>query len=334
MDIFDFRDRLVADYADYVTSFIAIHDHRIQEEVDSELAQGLLWPEPSIGLNPAFAKGAWIDKLVSRGVLHQECSRIFRIKRAAADSGSGLRLHRHQVEAVDAAAAGRNYVLTTGTGSGKSLAYIVPIVNAVLREQRRPGIKAIVVYPMNALANSQEQELEKFLKFGYPDGRGPVTFRRYTGQEGDVERGKILADPPDILLTNYVMLELILTRTEERPLVKAAQDLRFLVLDELHTYRGRQGADVALLVRRTRDACNATRLQHVGTSATMASSGSSEQQRKEVARVATLLFGAPVAPEDVTGETLERATPEPALNDADFRSALSKRLTEVLLIAA
>src|SRR6266536_274253 len=141
MDIFDFRDRLVADYADYVTSFIAIHDHRIQEEVDSELAQGLLWPEPSIGLNPAFAKGAWIDKLVSRGVLHQECSRIFRIKRAAADSGSGLRLHRHQVEAVDAAAAGRNYVLTTGTGSGKSLAYIVPIVNAVLREQRRPGIK-------------------------------------------------------------------------------------------------------------------------------------------------------------------------------------------------
>ena len=110
---------------------------------------------------------------------------------------------------------------------------------------------------MNALANSQEQELEKFLKFGYPDGRGPVTFRRYTGQEDDVERRNIWADPPDILLTNYVMLELILTRTEERPLVKAAHGLRFLVLDELHTYRGRQGADVALLVRRTRDACDA-----------------------------------------------------------------------------
>jgi ATP-dependent helicase YprA (DUF1998 family) len=265
---------------------------------------------------------------VSQGVLHQECSRIFRVKRDAADAGSALRLHRHQVDAIASAGARRNYVLTTGTGSGKSLAYIVPIVNAVLREKRRPGIKAIVVYPMNALANSQEQELEKFLKFGYPNGRGPVTFRRYTGQEDDVERRNIWADPPDILLTNYVMLELILTRTEERPLVKAALGLRFLVLDELHTYRGRQGADVALLVRRTRDACDAAEIQHVGTSATMASSGSSEQQRTEVARVATLLFGAPVAPEDVIGETLERASHEPNLDDPDFRSAVSRRVLE------
>jgi len=328
MNIFDFRDHLVADYADYVTSFIAISDGRIQEQVDRELAQGFLWPEPSIGLNPAFAKGAWIDELVSQGLLHDECSRIFRIKRGPGDAGSGLRLHRHQVDAVRAAGAGRNYVLTTGTGSGKSLAYIVPIVNAVLREPRRPGIKAIVVYPMNALANSQEQELEKFLKFGYPDGRGPVTFRRYTGQEDDAARGEILANPPDILLTNYVMLELILTRTEERPLVKAANGLRFLVLDELHTYRGRQGADVALLVRRTRDACDATRLQHVGTSATMASSGSSDDQRKEVGRVATLLFGAPVEAQDVIGETLERATAEPDQSDSNFRSSLSERVSD------
>ena len=329
MNIFDFRDRLVGDYANYVRSFIAIQDDRIQERVKTELAEGLLWPEPSIGLNPAFAKGAWIDELVNQGVLDPECSRIFRIKRDAADAGSGLRLHRHQVDAIASASAQRNYVLTTGTGSGKSLAYIVPIVNAVLREKRPRGIKAIVVYPMNALANSQERELEKFLKFGYPDGRGPVTFRRYTGQEDDVERRNIWADPPDILLTNYVMLELILTRTEERPLVKAAHGLRFLVLDELHTYRGRQGADVALLVRRTRDACDAAELQHVGTSATMASSGSSQQQRKEVARVATLLFGAPVAPEDVVGETLERTSPEPNVDDPDFRNALSTRVREI-----
>jgi ATP-dependent helicase YprA (DUF1998 family)/very-short-patch-repair endonuclease len=328
MNIFDFRDRLVGDYANYVRSFIAIQDDRIQERVKTELAEGLLWPEPSIGLNPAFAKGAWIDELVNQGVLHPECSRIFRIKRDAADAGSPLRLHRHQVDAIASAGTKRNYVLTTGTGSGKSLAYIVPIVNSVLQEKRRRGIKAIVVYPMNALANSQEQELEKFLKFGYPDGRGPVTFRRYTGQEDDIERRNIWADPPDILLTNYVMLELILTRTEERPLVKAALGLRFLVLDELHTYRGRQGADVALLVRRTRDACDAADLQHVGTSATMASSGSSEQQRKEVARVATLVFGAPVAPEDVIGETLERASLEPNLDDPDFRSALTRRVRE------
>ena len=86
-------------------------------------------------------------------------------------------------------------------GSGKSLPYIIPIVDHVLRGDRR---KAIIVYPMNALANSQEQEPRKFLMHGYPDGRGPVTFRKYTGQESDDEQREIVATPPDILLTNYV----------------------------------------------------------------------------------------------------------------------------------
>ena len=130
---------------------------------------------------------------------------------------------------------------------------------------------------MNALANSQVGELEKFLQFGYGEGREPVTFARYTGQEQGGEREEILRNPPDILLTNYVMLELMLTRPEERrKLVDAAQGLQFLVLDELHTYRGRQGADVAMLVRRVRDACQSPDLQCVGTSATMASAGTAD----------------------------------------------------------
>jgi len=136
---------------------------------------------------------------------------------------------------------------------GTAVAYIVPIVDHVLRRPKVPGVKAIIVYPMNALANSQRGELKKFLVNGYGEGREPVTFARYTGQERGEERDRILANPPDILLTNYVMLELVLTRPEERrKLVKAAKGLQFLVLDELHTYRGRQGADVAMLVRRVR----------------------------------------------------------------------------------
>lgn len=328
MDIFSFRDSVVADYSDYIRSFISIQDARIADKVDSELAQGLLWPDPRISLNPSFEPAAWIDELVHQKVLHPECGRIFRIKSNQNDAGRGLRLHRHQQDAIEAAQRGSNYVLTTGTGSGKSLAYIVPIVDAVLKGERKPGIKAIVVYPMNALANSQEQELHKFLCFGYPNGQEPVTFRRYTGQENDQERQAICANPPDILLTNYVMLELILTRTDERPLVAAARGLRFLVLDELHTYRGRQGADVALLVRRTRDACQAGSLQHIGTSATLASGGKWEEERREIAAVAKRIFGAPVNPQDVIAETLTRATPEPNLESDDFWAALRKGLTD------
>ncbi len=98
---------------------------------------------------------------------------------------------------------------------------------------------------------------------------------------------------------------------ERRTLVEAAQGLRFLVLDELHTYRGRQGADVALLVRRVRDALDAEHLQCVGTSATLAGGGTFAEQQAQVAEVATRIFGAPVRPESVIGETLRRATPEP-----------------------
>ena len=97
-------------------------------------------------------------------------------KGAVGDPGSGtLTLHRHQPEAIEVAKSGESYVLTTGTGSGKSLAYIVPIVDAVLRRPRTRGVKAIIVYPMNALANSQVEEQRKFLQHGYGEGYEPVT---------------------------------------------------------------------------------------------------------------------------------------------------------------
>ena len=205
---------------------------------------------------------------------------------------------------------GKSYVLTSGTGSGKSMTYIVPIVDHVLRRGSGKGIQAIVVYPMNALANSQDEELRKFLEHGYPEGKSPVRFARFTGQEKQEEREAIRSNPPDILLTNYMMLELLLTRNEDRALVRAAQGLRFLVFDELHTYRGRQGADVALLIRRCRLAFGGHDIICVGTSATMASEGSSEDQKREVAAVAQTLFGTPISPSQVIGETLERSTPE------------------------
>lgn len=328
MDVFALRDNIISDYADYVSSFIKIADPAIDRYVQEEMRNGLLWPQPLIQLNPNFQPGKSIEGLVAEGALHPQCDAIFRLKDEAG-RGPLLNLHRHQTEAIYAANSGDSYVVTTGTGSGKSLAYIIPIVNHVLRVGSGSGIRAIVVYPMNALANSQFFELEKFLCRGFPAGNPPVTFRRYTGQESDEEREEILAKPPDILLTNYVMLELLLTRPHEKKIVAAAQGrLQFLVLDELHTYRGRQGADVALLVRRVRDVCANLRLQCVGTSATMAGGGAFPEQQRQIAGVASRLFGVTVKPERVIGETLRRVTTERDLTQPAERAALRQRVQD------
>ncbi len=134
-----------------------------------------------------------------------------------------------------------------------------------------------------------------------------------------------MADPPDILLTNYVMLELVLTRRRERDrLVHAARGLWFLVLDELHTYRGRQGADVAFLVRRTREACASPNLECVGTSATMTSRGTAVQQRAEVAKVASRLFGTVATPENVIGESLRRVTADAPIDRSTLADGVAQ----------
>lgn len=323
MDIFELREKLVKDYEEYTRSFIKIKDSRISEKVYSALENGVFWPEPLLQLNPNFMPGQFIDELVEGGLLHKECRNIFRIGKKDNDlHGEDLRLYKHQTEAIQKAREKKSYVLTTGTGSGKSLSYIIPIVDYVLRNGAGNGIKAIVVYPMNALANSQEEELVKFLEKGYPQGGSPVRFARYTGQEKEDQREKIRSNPPDILLTNYMMLELLLTRREDRALIRAAGGLKFLVFDELHTYRGRQGADVALLIRRCRLAFEGDEMICVGTSATMSTEGTLQDQKKAVARVAKKLFGTEITPDQVIGETLERLTEEIDCEDFNTKAEL------------
>jgi superfamily II DNA/RNA helicase len=328
MQIFEFRNEVVADYRKYIESFISIADPRIRQKVDQELQGGLLWRDPLVQINPNFARGKKIDDLIEEKLLHPECGRIFRRSKKETDgSGYPLNLHLHQEEAIRLACEKKNYILCTGTGSGKSLAYMIPIIDHVLRAGSDRGIRAIIVYPMNALANSQARELEKFLKDGYGQGNSPVTFRRYTGQEKQAERDEIMNDPPDVILTNYVMLELILTRVEEKKLVEAAKGLSFVVLDEMHTYRGRQGADVALLMRRLRDLVGADDMLCIGTSATLASRGAFSQQQDEIAQLGRTLFGAEFEPSSIVGETLQRAAAPFDFESDQGIAALRTRVT-------
>lgn len=131
VNVFELGERVVAEYGEYVRSLVEIQDSRITRAVD-DADEGLLWPEPYIGLNPAFEPGCWIDDLVAQGLLHPECGRILKPKEHPDDAGARLPLHRHQEDAIRRAHSDRSYVLTTGTGSGKRLAYIIPIVDLVL----------------------------------------------------------------------------------------------------------------------------------------------------------------------------------------------------------
>jgi Lhr-like helicase len=325
MDVFDLDQSLVSDYERFARSFTQIRANDIRQQIDAIYASRRFWPEPLISINPHFERAASIDELVADGSISLETGKVFRI------DGQGITLYRHQAQAVSKAAAGQSFVVTTGTGSGKSLCFFVPIIEHAIRA-RASGeplrTKAIIVYPMNALANSQMKELEKFLdQSGLPPYLRP-TYARYTGQESAEERELIRAAKPDILLTNFMMLELLMTRQNERDkaVIRSAEGLNFLVLDELHTYRGRQGADVAMLVRRVRDRlCREKPPICIGTSATMSSEEGDEKRANAVAAVASRLFGATVSADAVIDESLQRAT-DPTLNVAKLGSALAEAI--------
>ena len=313
LDVFALRDSVVGEYKHFATSFTTIHAQDIREQVQAIYAEDRYWPEPLIQINPSYRQPTDVGTLVANGVLHPECADIFRAK------GEPLSLYTHQEQAIALAAEGESFAVTTGTGSGKSLCFFIPIVNHVLDGKRtnpQRRTQAIVVYPMNALANSQMEELSKFID--QEPGDRPITFARYTGQEDRDERRRIADDPPDILLTNFMMLELLMTRQDEidRRVIGNCAGLRFLVLDELHTYRGRQGADVALLVRRVRERLQPDELLCIGTSATLASEGSLEDKSQVVAHVVSKLFGCAIAESNVIGETLRRITDSTATADS------------------
>ncbi|MCK6587115.1 MAG: DEAD/DEAH box helicase, partial [Polyangiaceae bacterium] len=328
MDVFSLRDAVVDEYKKFATSFTTIYADDIRQQVEEIYAQSRYWPEPLIQVNPHYKRTTTVEGLVKKGVLDPRCADIFRSPPSPeAPTGEPLELYKHQEQAIALASQGDSYIVTTGTGSGKSLCFFIPIVSSVLADKRAGAgrrTRAIIIYPMNALANSQFEELDKYLN--NVAGDRPVTFARYTGQEDRDKREQIAEDAPDILLTNFMMLELLMTRQDEldRRVIANCAGIRFLVLDELHTYRGRQGADVALLVRRVRERLSPEKLQCIGTSATMASEGSLEDKCQVVARVASKLFSVEIKDSNVIVETLQRETKP--LHDAAVREALGASL--------
>lgn len=308
MRAFSFDRRVVNQYEAFSRSFTRIRAKDLGEEVEKASAGGRFWPDPLLSINPAYEQGASASDLADQGLILPETADVFRI------GGQPLRFYAHQELSISKATIRNSFVVTTGTGSGKSLCFFVPIVDQAIRARKageQLSTRAIIVYPMNALANSQIEEIDKFLEqSGLPNELKPRV-ARYTGQESGLERKEVADNPPDILLTNFMMLELLMTRQDDvdSAVIANASGLEFIVLDELHTYRGRQGADVAILVRRLKDRCRGKAGPIcIGTSATMASEGEDEKRSQSVANVSSRLFGDRLESDAVVDERLRRST--------------------------
>jgi len=319
---FEVLRQVQRDYLTYVRTFQQFQNPDIQQWVLDHIENGsLLWKPPFIQIARPFASGDRLEELVAQDVLHRGVLGIFR--RSIDDPASPpIHPHFHQTAAVRRILNGRNVIVATGTGSGKSFTFGIPIISEALRQRERGvrGIKAVIVYPMNALANSQYDEFAKRLHgsgvrlalyTGDTANSPEEALQRYRESTGRAQpydsevlsRHEIQHNPPDILMTNYVMLELLLTRFEDRTLFAHQGVLQFLVLDEVHTYSGKRGADVAALIRRLKQHTGSVgRLRCIGTSATV-ESGGMESASQAIAGFASTLFGEPFSPEDVITET-------------------------------
>jgi Distinct helicase family with a unique C-terminal domain including a metal-binding cysteine cluster len=230
-------------------------------------------------------------------------------------------LFKHQELAWERLTKFQSSLIATGTGSGKTECFLYPVLNHVRMQKERgwSGIKAILVYPMNALATDQAKRIAIAIEAD-PALKGKITAALYVGGEQEnpdkvmgpktiiTDRKTMRLSPPDILLTNYKMLDYLLTRPKDKPLWAANRPgnengpstLRFLVVDELHTFDGAQGTDLAMLIRRLKHrlGCMPGDLCCVGTSATLGGPESSVQ----MLHYAQQIFGESFAPEALITE--------------------------------
>lgn len=302
--------QITSTYRRYLQSLLSVRepalDRALRGEIDST---AMLDKGPYLEATPPYAPGASLRDLVAEGVLSAGFT--------ALDSPAlplTRPLYLHQEQAVRKVASGRNAVVATGTGSGKTESFLIPILDSLVREQENgtlgPGVRALLLYPMNALANDQMKRLREALA-DYPS----ITFGRYTGDTQEdprrarelfgelnvgqpilpnelLSRVEMRATPPHLLLTNFAMLEYLLLRPKDMDLFATGADSkwRFLVVDEAHVYDGSQGAEIAMLLRRVRDRVASDRpLQCIATSATVGQ----DSDPAAVTRFASNLFGQP-----------------------------------------
>ena len=273
MDVIATSALLSTTYRRYLRSLLPVRDRSLAGALAERIADSpLLTKGPILEATPPYRTGASLRDLIADGVLHPAFARL---------GGPALPLDRplylHQEQAIRKAATGRNVVVASGTGSGKTECFLLPALAALTAEHAAgtlgPGVRALLLYPMNALANDQVRRLRQLLA-----GSPQITFGRYTGDTPERARtgaslfeqlnpgeprlpGELLSreemrdSPPHLLLTNYAMLEYLLLRPADLDLFegKHGGHWRFVILDEAHVYDGAKAEEVGMLLRRLRE---------------------------------------------------------------------------------
>ena len=317
-------DRVIDEYRDYLRAEFRAKDAGLRAALERELDAPLfLAQETFYQAHRPFKSGTrWCDLPLDRRLANMMTRR------------AGTHAYLHQSEAIAHLLGPHSgpLVVTTGTGSGKTETFLLPVIQNAIGDTIRykhAGLTAILVYPMNALANDQLDRIELYLK---ESGlAGMIDVRKYDRGTSQAERQEMRQRPPHILLTNYMMLEYLLVRPADREHIFANHRCRFLVLDEVHTYRGTLGSNIALLVRRLHahlararqdwraEVPAAERSQRyptlvpIGTSATIKSVAEGDLTLAErlqlrdtsVRTFFSILTGAPASDIRVIGETLE-----------------------------
>lgn len=307
---------------------------------DSFDTPGALFNGPFLELTLPYSTGRTLQELAQEGVITEKLLQLGCFQRGKPISPS-TPLYLHQEAAIrKLLSEQQNVVISSGTGSGKTECFLIPILNDLLVDPS-PGVRAVIIYPLNALVNDQLDRLRNLL------AGTDITFGRYTGElpqtavearknyEGDPLPNEIICRDqiqqegrvPQILITNYAMLEYLLLRPADAPLFNSGA-WRFIVLDEAHTHAGSQGIEVGLLLRRLRHRLNLapSETRCIATSATL-----TDDDAGDAAAFAAALFGVPVGVEDVIfGQLKEDALSTDLSEQVDADTYLHEKFGELI----
>jgi len=288
---------MVEDYRCYILTTFKTDDEKINKLLVKNVTADVISNGPFLSLADNYERTCYMSELIP-----DPLSDGFNNLPKDALDPEKFRLYKHQVDAIEIVVKkDHNMVVSTGTGSGKTKSFLIPILNHLLCEQSEkilgPGVRAMLIYPMNALANDQMDILRSMLRgtkitFGSFIGETPKSItndleRKYLDTYGFkpenelISRDQIKATPPNILITNYAMLEHLLIKPENKQLFGKPEEnhWKFIVLDEAHMYSGAKGSEVSILIRRLKKILERDKLRFILTSATL---GEKDDDKKVV----------------------------------------------------